>query len=73
MAKKYISIEKLSTFLNNLKDLFATKADVETILPSAKSYSDAGNTTTLEGAKSYADTVVAQKSQVQIITWGADD
>lgn len=39
----------------------------------AKQYAAAGDTTTLEASKIYADNAVAQKSQVQIITWGADD
>lgn len=73
MTKKYVSISKLSTFLDNLKDLFATKVYVDTILPSAKSYSDTGDTTTLEASKNYTDNAVTQKTQVQIITWGADD
>lgn len=45
--KKYISLSKLSTFLDKLKLIFATKI--------------------------YTDNAVAQKTQVQIVTWGADD
>ena len=39
------------------------------ILANAKEYSD----TTLATAQAYTDNAVAQKSAVQIITWGADD
>lgn len=38
-------------------------------LNEAKSYSD----NNLNAAKTYADNAVSQKTQVQIITWGADD
>ena len=52
--RKYISLSKLSTFLDNLKNLFVSK----------------------ESLSSLEDEInenIAQKSQVQIITWGADD
>lgn len=39
----------------------------------AKSYADTNNVITLETANTYTDNAVAQKSQVQIITWGDDD
>ena len=42
---------------------------ISTSLNEAKSYSD----TNLNAAKTYTDNAVAQKTQVQIITWEADD
>ena len=65
--KKYASLDSLSTFLKNIKDFFATKAEVDPILPSAKSYSDEGDASTLESSQVYTDTAVSQKTQVQII------
>ena len=44
-------------------------ASITTSLNTAKSYSD----TNLNTAKTYADNAVAQKTQVQFITWEADD
>lgn len=44
---------------------YATKKELEEV----KSHSD----TNLNTAKTYTDTVVAQKTQIQIITWEADD
>lgn len=67
MAKKYASLNSLSTLVENIKNLFATKADVDTILPSAKSYSDVGDASTLESSQVYTDTAVSQKTQVQLI------
>jgi hypothetical protein len=68
MANKYASLNTLSAFLENIKRLFATKADVDTILPSAKSYSDTCDASVLESSQSYTDNAVSQKSQVQLIT-----
>ena len=36
-------------------------------------YTDAGDISTLESSKLYADNIASQKSQVQIITWEDDD
>lgn len=47
----------------------AINTSVSNSLNEAKSYSD----TNLGIAKTYADNIVAQKSQIQIITWEADD
>ena len=38
-----------------------------------KSYADVGDTLTLEASNTYTDNAVAQKSQVQIITWEEND
>lgn len=73
MANKYVGLNTLSAFLDNIKNFFATKAEVDTILPSANSYSDERDTSTLEASQLYTDNAVSQKAQVQIITWGADD
>ena len=105
--KKYVSLSKLSTFLDNLKNLFVSKesldsletvvnakaeanhahddayytksqinkqvsdtnAYIATSLNEAKLYSN----TNLNTAKAYTDDMVAQRTQVQIITWEADD
>lgn len=72
-TKKYASLDNLSTFLNNIKDIFATKTEVDTTLSTAKSYSDEGDESTLGESQLYTDNAVSQKSQVQIITWEADD
>lgn len=58
-TKTYVSLNKLSVFLDNLKNLFATKDDL-------------GNKASQTDLDTLADTV-AQKAQVQIVTWGADD
>lgn len=76
--KKYVSLDKLSTFLDNLKDTFATKielaekADISHDHDSSYDVKGAANVA-LENAQAYTDNAVSQKSQVQIITWGADD
>lgn len=76
--KKYASLNTLQTFLDNLKNLFATKKEVDTKADSTHNHDSLYDTkgsadTALQTAQSYTDNAVAQKSQVQIITWGADD
>ena len=78
MIKNYASLDTLRTFLDNLKNLFATKTEVNSKADSNhnhdSSYDIKGSAdTALESSKTYTDNAVAQKSQVQIITWGADD
>lgn len=53
--------------------LVLAKEYSNTNLATAKSYVDTGNATTLETSKTYTDNAIAQKSQVQIITWEDDD
>lgn len=65
--KKYASLSSLSTFLDNIKKIFATKTEVDTNLSSAKSYSDIGDASTLKTSQLYTDNAVSQKSQVRII------
>lgn len=65
--KKYMSLERLQEYDDLIKTEIS-EADTAT-LESAKSHSDAN----LAAAQVYADNAAAQKSQVQIITWGADD
>lgn len=67
MAKKFLSLEKLEEYDALIKEDIVGYASAA--LTSAKSHSD----TNLATSKNYTDTSVAQKSQVQIITWGADD
>ena len=78
MAKKYASLNTLTAFLDNLKNLFATKTEVDAKADSAhnhdSSYDIKGSANTaLENAQVYTDNAIAQKTQVQIITWGVDD
>jgi len=68
MSKKYASLTTLQTFLENLKNIFASKTE---ILSTYETKADA--TSKLTEAKTYTDNAVAQKSQVQIITWEEDD
>jgi hypothetical protein len=112
--KKYVSLNKLSTFLDNLKNMFATKTELsgksdtghthaisevtnlqsslDAKVPNTRtvngkalsanitlSASDVGAdasgsaSSALSSAKTYTDQQVANKTQVQIVTWGADD
>ena len=77
-TKKYVSLSKLSTFLDNLKTIFATKTEVDGKADTSHnhdaSYDIKGSANTaLENANTYTDNAVAQKTQVQIVTWEADD
>lgn len=45
----------------------------DTISDAAKTYADSGDSTTLASAKSYTDEQLAGLSQIQFITWEADD
>ena len=81
-SKKYASLTTLQTFLDNLKNFFAAKSDVDTALASKSDlthnhdskYDAKGSANVaLDTSKTYTDNVVSQKTQVQIITWGADD
>lgn len=66
-TKKYLSLEGLQNYDDLIKEEITSSNS--TTLSSAKSHSDSN----LSTAKTYADNAVAQKSQVQFITWGADD
>ena len=61
--KKYLSIDGLTEYDGLIKNEIADS------LLNAKNYSDAN----LSTAQTYIDNAVAQKSLVQIITWGVDD
>lgn len=65
-------------------DLYYTESEIDskvsalnnyisTTSNSVKEYADNGDETTLGASKAYTNNAVAQKTQVQIITWGADD
>lgn len=76
--KKYVSLDRLSTFLENLKDTFATKIELEEKADIShdhdSSYDVKGSAdTALENAQTYTDDAVSQKSQVQIITFETND
>lgn len=77
-TKNYVSLSKLSIFLDNLKLLFATKTEVDSKADinhsHDSSYDVKGSAdTALESANTYTDNAIAQKSQVQMITWEDDD
>ena len=46
---------------------------IDTATEEATSHADTGDETTLAAAKAYADEMIKQSAQVQIITWEADD
>ena len=74
-AKSYtdgIALNKANVSHNH-DEVYDMKGSANTALNSAKTYSDNGDATTLETAKTYTDNAVAQKAQIQIITWGVDD
>lgn len=61
-------------------DIYYTKSEIDdeistinTSVADAKSHADGVGVTTLDASKTYTDNALSQKSQVQIITWGADD
>ena len=72
-TKKYVSLDKLSTSLDNLKNTFATKTEINANLTAAQSYADNKDSLVLESSQTYTDNAVAEKSQVQIITLEAND
>lgn len=47
--------------------------NINNSISEARQYAESGDASTLEISKAYTDSAVAQRSQVQIITWGADD
>lgn len=64
---KYMGYESLKVYDALIKDEIVNKDAV--VLSSAKSHSDENLIT----AKTYTDNSVAQKSQIQIVTWEVDD
>lgn len=66
-TKKYLSYDGLEQYDGLIKNEIITSS-ANTLLD-AKSHAD----NHLITAQSYTDDAVAQKSLVQIITWGADD
>ena len=89
MAKKFISLSKLSIFLDNLKKEFAaiththkmseiTDYVIDTELSSTSSNPVQNKVINTEfdavsKAMGALESSIDEKSQVQIITWGADD
>lgn len=71
MAKKVFTDESLATFVDEIK-LYTDEA-VDNHEHNSLYDAKGSANTALENAKTYADNAVAQKAQVQIITWGADD
>lgn len=74
-AKSYtdgIALNKANVSHNH-DEVYDAKGSANTALNSAKTYADNGDSSTLEESKTYTDNAVAQKSQIQIITWGDDD
>lgn len=85
-AKEYTdsAVSVLANASHTHDDLYYTESEINTKIDEintsiststteAKSYADTGDATTLESSKTYTDNAVAQKTQVQIITWEADD
>lgn len=71
MAKKYASYTTLQAIVNNIKSLFATKTELNSKLSSKSDTSHTHND--IYYTKTETDSALSQKSQVQIITWEADD
>lgn len=77
--RKYVSLSKLSTFLDNLKNLFASKenlASLETVVDAKANTVHMHDIKDVNNLQSTIDKVndnVSQKSQVQIITWEVND
>lgn len=65
--KKYVSLNRLQEYDILIKGKIISGD--ESTLSNAKSHAD----NNLATAKTYTDNAVAQKTQVQIITWEADD
>ena len=81
----YVTVKQLATKADTTHshdDFYYTETEVDALLSSKSDsshnhdsdYDVKGSAdTALETAQTYTDNAVAQKSQVQIITWGADD
>lgn len=65
--KKYLTLDRLEEY-HILSEQNITNKD-DKILSLANTHSD----NNLTVAQTYTDNAVSSKSQVQIITWGADD
>lgn len=65
--KKYMSLDRMAEYDALIKEEIADSD--ATTLASAKTHSN----NNLATAKTYTDDAVAQKSQVQIVTWEAND
>ena len=66
-TKKYLSLDRLEEYDALIKEKIDNGDS--SILTDAKTYTDG----LIDENKTYVDNAVAQKSQVQIITWEADD
>ena len=66
-TKKYASLSTLQSFLDNLKNTFATKTALDAKADTTHNHNDTYYTQT------QVDTALSQKAQVQIITWEAND
>lgn len=58
MAKKYVSLSKLSTFLDNLKNLFATKSTVDDLSTNVAYINTTDNETVTDTETSSASVIV---------------
>lgn len=65
--KKYANLSTLQSFLDNLKNTFATKTELSAKANATHNHNDTYYTQT------QVDTALSQKAQVQIITWEAND
>ncbi len=64
MAKKYVNLNTLSTFLENLKNLFATKTETDANLVTAKQYADDKTSNLL----SYESQILTDDQKTQVRT-----
>lgn len=78
------AISELANSSHTHDDIYYTESEIDSkvstinksidnLATEMESYADTGDETTLASSKAYVDNAVAQKSQVQIITWEADD
>lgn len=66
-TKKYLSLDGLTEYDALIK------TEIDTIASNTLESAKQNDITIEDNCKTYTDEVVAQKAQVQIITWGADD
>ncbi len=74
-TKKFASLNNLKEFLDSLKTIFAPLSHKHTIsdITNYKVDTSLSSTSTNPVQNKVVNDAIAQKTQVQIITWGADD
>ena len=76
--KKYLDNIGLETYDGLIKGLITEEVNMAKVLSNnnletAKSHADTGDEATILAAQTYTDSALAQKSQVRINIWEADD